>query len=52
LKEWAVDFLDVNAAVLDGSGGVGDLDNFARGLFRIGERSIGSIFHADFFCPS
>jgi hypothetical protein len=39
-----VDFLNVNAAVLDGLNGAGDLKQLARGLFGIGERSISGVF--------
>jgi hypothetical protein len=44
-QERPVDFLNVNAAVLDGLNGAGDLKQLARGLFGIGERSIGGVFH-------
>jgi hypothetical protein len=45
-QEGPVDFLNMDAAVLDGLGGVGDLQQCARGGFRIGERAGGGVFHA------
>jgi hypothetical protein len=41
-QERPVDLLDVDAAVLDGLDGVGDLQQLARGGFRISEQSIGA----------
>jgi hypothetical protein len=44
-QEGPVDLLNVDPAVLDGFGGVGDLKQLACGLFRIGEWSVGGEFH-------
>src|ERR1700681_4324440 len=40
-----VDLLNVDPAVLDRLDRVGDLKQLARGFFRVGERSLGGIFH-------
>jgi hypothetical protein len=44
-QERHVDQLDMDAAVLHGLGGVGDLDQFLDGGFRVGKRAVFSEPH-------
>jgi hypothetical protein len=44
-QERPVDFLYVNAAVLDSLDSIRDLKQLAGGLLGIGERSISGVFH-------
>jgi hypothetical protein len=39
IQEWPVDLLDMDAAVLQGFDSVGQLNELARGDFRIGKRA-------------
>jgi hypothetical protein len=49
VQEWPVDLLDVDAAILHGLDGAGDLHQLAGGGFRIGEGTERDLFH---FCPA
>jgi hypothetical protein len=46
LQKCPVDLLDVDAAVLDGLGRVGDLQQLTGGLFGVGERAVSGVLHA------
>ena len=48
LQKRPVDLFDVDAAVLDGFGRVGDLDQLAGGFLGISEGSIGGVFIRSF----
>jgi hypothetical protein len=49
VQEWPVDQLDMDAAVLHGLDGAGDLHQLAGGGFRIGEGTERDVLH---FCPA
>jgi len=44
-QKWLADFLDVDAS-LNRLDCIGDLEDSARGFFRVGEGAGGGVFHA------